>query len=61
VLGVLALAALIWVAVEQFGIPHEEILSLFIASVLVLLVIVAAAAVGALLWVGLRRLRRDRH
>lgn len=57
-LGVLALGALIWVAAEQFGIPREEMLALFGASLLALLLVVAAAAIAALLWVGLRWLRK---
>ncbi len=60
ILGILAMAALVWAAVEQFGIPLEEIGELFLATVIAVGVVIGAAAVVALLWLGLRRLlRRD--
>ena len=58
VLGVCAMTALIWVAVDQFGISRQEITQLFLGTVLVALLVIAVAAVMTLLWVGLRRLLR---
>ncbi|MEM9256146.1 MAG: hypothetical protein AAGA91_11910 [Pseudomonadota bacterium] len=61
-LGVAALGVLVWAAVEQFGITWQEVGSLFLGAVLVVMVVVAAAALGALVWVSLRRrLNRDRR
>jgi len=56
VLGVLAMAALVWAAVDQFGITRQEIGELFLGVVLVVGLVIAAAALMVLLWVGLRRL-----
>jgi len=62
VISMLALAALLWLAVDQFGIPGEEIRQLLLASVLVVALVVAAAAAATLLWVLLRKLvRRNRR
>lgn len=62
IIGVLALAALVWVAVDQFGIAREEILELFVASLLALLLVVVAAGAAALLWIFLRKVfRRDKN
>lgn len=58
VLGVCAMAALIWVAVDQFGISRQDIMQLFLGTVLVALLVIAVAALMTLLWVGLRRLLR---
>lgn len=58
VLGVLAMAALVWSAVDQFGIPWEEMLDLFLAMLLALVLIVMCSAVVAALWMGVRRLLR---
>ncbi len=57
-LGVLALGALVWMAVDQFGVPPAELWELLLATLLVVTLIIGAAAVVALLWVGLRRLRQ---
>ena len=60
ILGVLAMAALVWAAVEQFGIPLREIGELFLATVIGVGLVIGAAALVAALWLGLRRLtRRD--
>ena len=60
ILGVLAMAALVWVAMDQFGISRREMSELFVTTVLVVGLVIAAAAVVALLWMGLRSLlRRD--
>ncbi len=57
-IGTFALAALVWIAVDQFGVSSEEMLELLLATgVVVLLVILASAGVAAL-WIGLRRLLR---
>ncbi|AQA18846.1 hypothetical protein BST95_11960 [Halioglobus japonicus] len=57
-LGVAAMATLIWAAVDQFGIPWEDMLDLLLASLLMMLAIIVAAAVCFGLVVGLRRLIR---
>lgn len=57
-LGICAMAALIWVAVQQFGISRQEITQLFLGTVLVALLVIAGAALMTVLWVGLRRLLR---
>lgn len=57
-LGVVALAALVWVAAEQFGIPHRELFELFLTSLLVLLLVISAAGSAVVLWLGLRNLWR---
>jgi preprotein translocase subunit SecE len=56
IISVLALAALLWVAVDQFGISAGEIKQLLLTSLLVLLLVVAAAAAAAALWMLLRKL-----
>jgi alkylhydroperoxidase/carboxymuconolactone decarboxylase family protein YurZ len=50
------MAALVWAAVDQFGITRQEIGELFLGVVLVVGLVIAAAALMVLLWVGLRRL-----
>ncbi len=55
VLGVLALATLLWAAVDQFGLSYEEMAELFIATLLVVGGVIVLAALVALVWVGLRR------
>lgn len=52
------MATLIWAAVDQFGIPWEDMLDLLLASLLMMLAIIVAAAVCFGLVVGLRRLIR---
>ena len=56
VLAVAALAALIWVAVDQFNIPREEIQALFLSTLLAIGLVIVAAAACAALWIALRRL-----
>jgi hypothetical protein len=58
VLGVLAMASLIWVAMDQFGISPGEMSELFLATLLVLGLVIAAAAVVVLFWMALRKLLR---
>ncbi len=55
-LGIAAMGTLVWAAIEQFDIPPEEMLELFLASLLVLGVVIVAAAVVVALWQGLRYL-----
>lgn len=57
-LGVLGLAALVWVAMEQFGISRREMGDLFLLSVLVVSVVIGVAALAVLLWKGLRKMSR---
>lgn len=58
VLGVLAMAALVWSAVTTFDISLQEIAWLFLYTVIVVVIIIAIAALGAALWMGLKHLRR---
>jgi hypothetical protein len=57
-LAVLALASLIWVAMDQFGISRQEMTGLFMGTVLIAVLVIICAAVLTLLWVGLRKLLR---
>ncbi|MCB1730787.1 MAG: hypothetical protein KDI04_09440 [Halieaceae bacterium] len=60
VISLLALAALLWVAVDQFGISGAEIRELALTSLLVLLLVILAAAGAVAAWMLLRKLfRRD--
>ncbi|MCB1677346.1 MAG: hypothetical protein KDI16_01530 [Halioglobus sp.] len=54
----LGLAALVWVAMEQFGISRREMGDLFLLSVLVVSVVIGVAALAVLLWKGLRKMSR---
>ena len=59
-LGVAAMACLLWAAVDQFGVPWTEILDLMLATLLLAGMIILFAALVVGLWVGLRRVfRRD--
>ena len=51
-----AMAALVWVAMDQFGIAPSEIAELFLGVLLTVAVVIGAAAVAMLLWLSLRRL-----
>ncbi|KAA1188116.1 hypothetical protein F0M18_18930 [Pseudohalioglobus sediminis] len=59
-LGVAAMAALLWAAVDQFGISTEEIGRLLLATLAVVGLVIAAAAVCVGLWIGLRHLLRKK-
>ncbi len=60
VLALLAMASLVWVAMDQFGITQREMTELFVGTVLIAVLVIICAAVVVLLWVGLRKLlRRD--
>ncbi len=56
ILGILAMAVLLWAAVDQFGISRERVLELLLTTLLVVAVIIVIAALGAGLWILLRRL-----
>jgi len=58
VLGLAAMGALLWAAIEQFDIPREEMLELFAATLLATGLVIAVAAVVTGLWIGLRWLIR---
>ena len=58
ILGVLAMASLIWVAMDQFGISQQEMIGLFLGSVLVTVGVIVFAALVALLWISIRKLLR---
>lgn len=60
-LGIVAMGALVWVAVDQFEISPQEFTELVLATVLLALVVIVAAAGVALLWVALRTLLRRRQ
>lgn len=55
-LGVAAMATLIWAAVDQFGIPWEEMLRLFLLVLagVALIILLAGLAAGA--WIAIRAL-----
>ena len=55
-LGVAAMAALVWSAVDQFGIPWEEMLDLLLVTVVVIALVIALSAACVGLWLGLRKL-----
>lgn len=57
-IGTFALAALVWMAVDQFGVSREEMFELAAATALVVLMVIAAAGSAALVWIGLRKLLR---
>ena len=51
---------MVWVAMDQFDVPRRELQELMLGTVLAVVLVIAAAAIFALLWVGIRRLiRRD--
>lgn len=57
ILGVLAMSSLVWVAIDQFELSLEEMLSLFYATAIGVGVIIGFAAVGVALLNLLRKLR----
>ncbi|TDG13804.1 hypothetical protein E2F43_09835 [Seongchinamella unica] len=58
-LGVAAMAALVWAAVDQFGIPWRDMLHLLLVTVAIIALVIAASAITVGLWLGLRRLLRN--
>ncbi|MBA6412400.1 hypothetical protein H2508_04685 [Parahaliea sp. F7430] len=61
ILGVLALAALVWAAVEQFGIPLETMLELALGSAIAVVMVIVAAGLVVSVWQLLRWLLRRRQ
>ena len=57
-LGIAAMAALVWAAVDQFGIAWEEMLDLFLVTLVVIGIVILVAALFALVWIGVRKLLR---
>ena len=55
-LGVLAMAALVWVAVRQFGISRAEMSELLLGTVLAIGIVIVLAGLAVALWMGLRKL-----
>ena len=55
-LGTFALAALVWMAMDQFGVARDEILDLLLVTALVVGMVIFVAACAAGLWIGLRKL-----
>ena len=56
VLGVLAMAALVWVAVRQFGISRAEMSELLVGTLLAMGIVIVLAGLAVALWMGLRKL-----
>jgi len=57
-LGTFALAALVWMAVDQFGISRDVMLELLLVTAATVALIIFVAACVAGLWIGLRKLRQ---
>jgi hypothetical protein len=57
----MAMAALVWAAMDQFGISQQEMTELFLGVVLVAVLVILCAAVIVLLWVTLRKWLRRNH
>ncbi len=55
-LGIAAMAVLLWGAVSQFDIPREQLVDSLVAMLLVLLAVITLAALSVALWVSVRRL-----
>ncbi len=51
-----AMAALVWVAMDQFGIAPSVIGELLLGVLLAVAVVIGAAAIAMLLWLSLRRI-----
>ena len=61
VIGTAALAVLVWMGVDQFGVPREEILELFVTTLLVVGAVIVLAPSAVLLWMCLRKLCQRRQ
>ena len=59
-LGLAALGAMLWVAIDQFGIPHRDMLELLAGTLLATGAVILGAAAVVLVWMALRRLWRRR-
>jgi hypothetical protein len=57
----MAMAALVWAAMDQFGISQQEMTELFLGVVLVAVLVILCAGVIVLLWVTLRKWLRRNH
>jgi len=57
-LGVAAMGALIWAAIDQFGIPVAEMVDLLMTTLLAVAVVIGVAAIVVSVWLGLRYLLR---
>ena len=55
ILGVVAMGGLVWTAMEQFDIPSEVMLDLFLATALGAGLVILAAGLAAVLLIGLRK------
>jgi Ca2+/Na+ antiporter len=55
-LGTLAMASLVWVAVDQFAIPWEDMAWLMVYTLVVVFGIIAFAGVAVGLWLVIRKL-----
>lgn len=60
VLGFAALGALIWAAIDQFGISLEAMTSLLLGTLIVALSTIVLAGLCVALWIGLRKLLGQR-
>ena len=58
ILGILAMAALIWAAMDQFDVDRQQLVDMFLSTLLVVALVIAAAGGVVLLWIGLRKLLR---
>ena len=58
ILGIAAMGALVWAAVDQFGIPWEDMLDLLLVTLALVSVVIVAAAAVVGLWLGLSRILR---
>jgi hypothetical protein len=55
ILGVLAMGGLVWTAMDQFDIPREVMLDLFLATAVGAGLVILAAGLAAVLLIGLRK------
>jgi membrane protein DedA with SNARE-associated domain len=56
IIWILALASMVWVAVDQFDIPPEDMAWLLVYTVVVVAAIILCAAVAVAVLVGLKKL-----
>ncbi len=60
-LGLMALAVLVWTAVDQFGISRREMADLFTGTLMIAGGTIALAALCVVFWIGLRKLLRNHN
>jgi alkylhydroperoxidase/carboxymuconolactone decarboxylase family protein YurZ len=58
VIGTFALAALVWMAMDQFGVERDEMLELLLVTAVVVGLVILVAACVAGLWIALRKVLR---